>query len=720
MSKATANAHADLWRLAHRCGVKPAYIGSGLASLRPGERKQRSSPDAVLAVLKALGVPIDDADDARDAMRAVEQQRWQRTLEPIIVHWQGEQSSAMLRLTDKQRSQPVDAELMCEDGERLRWAFKSDDLAETRRHVVEGACYVHSRFALPEDLPAGYHTLTVRIGNDQHTAKLIVAPPRATSIRDRNAWGAFIPLYALRSGRDWGVGDLTDLRLLLDWMKRHGGSVISTLPLLATYLDRPCDPSPYQPVSRLFFHELYLDVAALIRESTDPLRSELHQIIASDEFSSRLHELRARSHVDYRSALAMKRRVLEPLAESAFADSAMRAVIDREIAADPYLAEYARFRAVVERHGEQWQRWPDALHRRIRDDALRDDDAGKSAIEYHIYVQHQFRRQLGSFAGPAHGSGCGVYLDLPVGVHRQGYDAWRFADCFVHGASCGAPPDELFVGGQDWGFAPLHPERSRLQGHEWFIETVRRHLRFAGLLRIDHVMWLHRMYWVPSGFAATEGVYVRNPNPEELYAILAIESHRHDSAIVGENLGTVPDIVNRTMRRRGIYPLVVGQFALNADADEPLPGVPDGAVASINTHDTPTFAGYWLERDIDQRIEMGLLEPEASENERRWRAQLRGSVLKYIRGRDPEFNADDPGLIASRLVELLGAGQAAVVLATLEDCWGEDRPQNIPGTTSEHNWSRRAIVTLEQMFEHPTVLDTLSRLDRARRLRDRT
>lgn len=687
----------DLWRLAQRCGVKPAFIGSGLASLAPEARKQRASPDAVLAVLKSLGVPIDHPRQARDAMRDVEQAQWQGVIEPIIVHWQGESKpTATLRLTEEQRDLTFEVAITTEEGERRRWACSPADRVAVGSREVVGVRYSVVHLSLPDDLPRGYHTLELAIGSQQHVARLIVAPRCASAMQDQRAWGAFLPLYAVRTARDRGVGDLTDLYHLLDWTRRIGGSVVGTLPLLAAYFDEPCNPSPYAPVSRLFFNELYLDIDALGAAGSNTPSGSVH-------------------HVDYACAMAHKRSMLEPLAEAAFADAGMHDAIRHEMEIDDYLGEYARFRAVVERHGANWHHWPENRHERIRDDALSGEDADPAAIRYHLYVQYQLRRQLQRIDEIDRAPGRGLYLDLPVGVHSCGYDAWRFADCFAPGVSSGAPPDELFIGGQNWGFPPLHPYRSRMHGHEWFIQAIRRHLACAGLLRIDHVMWLHRMYWVPSGYPATNGVYVRNPAPDELYAVLAIESHRHRAAIVGENLGTVPDIVNRMMRRRGIYSLAVGQFMLTADAADPLPDAPSDAVASMNTHDTPTFAGFWNECDIDQRIATGLLDDARAAQQRARRAALRHAILSYVRSRDPEIDNAKIRDIVARLLERFAEGQAAVVMATLEDLWEEERPQNVPGTTSDQNWSRRATITMEEMFDAPAVIDALERIDRGRR-----
>lgn len=770
---------AALWRLARRCGVQPAYIDNDSV-------KRRASPDALLAVLNALGVPIARADHAGEVMRRVEVERAQRVIEPIIVRWQSGPAVIGLRLPAHDAARPIELHLALEDGKTRTWTHHALTSESIRTHEIGGRQYARLSAPLPDDLPLGYHRLTVRLGGGEHEARLIAAPDRAVPIinaheaaiaeshqptadsRQPTATGLFIPLYALRSDRDRGVGDLTDLRHLLEWMSDHGASVLGTLPLLATYLGHgrsPCNPSPYSPVSRLFFNEIYLDVYALLRESAASNGSEAGGQ-GSVERRDEVAALPALDHVDYAQVMKHKRAIIEPLAHAAFENAGARRPIEREAAADPLLGQYARFRAVVERHGPHWRDWPSDRHRRIRDDALTADDADPAALRYHLYVQWHLKRQLSALCernGPLTADGrqptASLYLDLPVGVHPHGFDAWRFRESFVESVAAGAPPDDFFTGGQNWGFAPLHPWRAREHGHECFIESIRRHLQFAGALRIDHVMWLHRMYWLPDGFPATEGVYVRNPAPEELYAILCLESHRNGAAIVGENLGTVPDRVNRTMARRGIHPLFVGQFSFasgeftaesaedaekeigtddndaNAGNDTRIQNhasrptsstdrsalsassavnlfhpVPHGAVASLNTHDTPTFAAFWRGLDIDQRLEWGLLDAEEAERERAGRAGLRARIIGALRGRGIHAEENDPPGIAVGLLEMLAGTDAAVVLATLEDLWGEQRPQNVPGTSGETNWSRKAARSLEEIVNDERIRGIVRRL----------
>ena len=341
-----------------------------------------------------------------------------------------------------------------------------------------------------------------------------------------------------------------------------------------------------------------------------------------------------------------------------------------------------------------WRQWAQPQ----QDGRLEPSDYDPRVQRYHLYVQWLLHEQLQRTAE----SGADLYLDMPVGVSADGYDIWRHREQFVDGANVGAPPDAFFTGGQDWGMRPMHPERSRLDGHRHFRASLQAHLRYAGALRIDHIMALHRLYWVPHGLSARQGVYVRYP-AEELYAVLCIESHRARAEIIGENLGTVPAAVNSMMTRRGIAPLYVGQFSVTGRVDQPLQPPPAGSVASLNTHDTPTFAAYWRGDDIVQRHAMGLLADDQVDVEQTNRKQFRMSMPD---GHNPDDEQAAREAMLRLLSDLAGS-DTGLVLINLEDVWLERRAQNVPGTINETNWRRKARYSLEQIVRSPQVREAV-------------
>ena len=318
-------------------------------------------------------------------------------------------------------------------------------------------------------------------------------------------------------------------------------------------------------------------------------------------------------------------------------------------------------------------------------------------------------------ADQARRRGPGLYLDLPVGVHGAAYDVWRERALFAEGASAGAPPDTFFTKGQDWGFPPLKPEALREQGYAYLVACLRHHLEHAGVLRLDHVMQLYRLFWIPQGLEAKDGVYVRYP-AEELLAVLALESHRYQALLVGENLGTVPPEVNAALERRGVLGMYVMQYELAPGAPGLERTPPAATVASLNTHDMPPFKAFWEGLDIADRQELGLLDEEQARVERERREATRRELEALVRPRDLQDEPPDVQEVLRRLLERLAASPARLMLVNLEDLWGETEPQNVPGTTDERpNWRRKARLGFEELSTDPEVLATLRRVDELRR-----
>jgi 4-alpha-glucanotransferase len=280
----------------------------------------------------------------------------------------------------------------------------------------------------------------------------------------------------------------------------------------------------------------------------------------------------------------------------------------------------------------------------------------------------------------------------------------------------GAPPDRFFTKGQNWGFAPLNPVKARRSGHRQWIECLRHHMQFAGVLRIDHVMGLHRLYWIPQGMEASQGAYVQYP-AEELYAVLSLESHRHQTSVVGEDLGTVPDYIRRNMQEHALRGMYVTQFEVDPNPHAALRPAAPRSYASMNTHDTATFASFWDAADIDDQIALGLLRAEEAEDDRRYRQSVKDALIQYLRSRSRLSEGDTTaGAVLRGCLLELAACPAEFVLVTLEDLWGERQPQNTPGTVEERpNWRRKAKYSFEDFRQMPEVVDFLRLVDEVRR-----
>lgn len=659
-----SDVRASLDALAHSYAVQPEYLDN--AGIR-----RVASDEALVLVLRSLGAPLESPADAVDALRERESARSDSALEPVIVAWEG-----VLDVTcapDARSSM-----IILEDGRRLRPALDA------------------GRLTIPGPLPLGYHRLELDVGRRVETALVIAAPRRARPLE--RTWGIFAPLYALASERSWGSADTADLAALLAWTERLGGSIVGTLPLHAAFLgDELHDPSPYRPVSRLFYNELFLNVTALPELDHCPAARER---IASSAFQREIEASRRAPLVDYRAQMALKRSVLEPLARVYFERSPpteLAAAADRD-----NTGAYARFRAAVEKYESPWAAWPDGAIASI-------DPVGDSSARYHLYVQTRMREQLLTITQLSESTG--LYLDLPLGVHPDGYDAWAFHGSFVDGCSAGAPPDDFFSRGQDWGFSPLDPEALRRRGYDYFIASIRHPMQLARILRVDHVMGLHRVFCVPRGMSPADGVYIRY-RPDELYAILCLESARQQCTLLGEDLGTVPPEVRQALSEHGIYRMNVAQWAIEADEREPF-AVSSDAVACVNTHDMPPFFSYFTGADIDDRVSLDLLTPEEADDEK----QRRLTRVRRLSARLGARARDAHGTLES-LLEALAESDSPCVMVTLEDLWLEPKAQNVPGTSTERpNWRRKLSRRFEEFRDAPDVVEPLAALDSARRKR---
>jgi 4-alpha-glucanotransferase len=695
-----------LRQLANLYSVQTAYYNA------MGQRQEAES-ESLLTTLRLLGAAVETYEDIPAALRERRQALWQRGVEPVMVAWDGHLTGLELRLPATQAEGPLICHLQTEAGHVQRWENDMARLSTQQTAKVEGVSYLTKQLPLPETLPFGYHRLTLEICDHRFETLLVAAPQRAYAPADGSApreWGIFVPPYAVHSDQSWGGGDFSDLEALATWLAELGGGVIATLPLLSSFLSEPFDPSPYSPASRLFWNEFYIDVTRAPGLEACPTAQNL---LASGDVQAVLAELRAAPLVDYRRQMALKRRILEVLAEWFFdTAAAQHDGFQQYVATHSAVEDYARFRAAGERQQAPWPAWPMPL----RDGVLEHKDYDERARRYHLYAQWVTHEQLTTFADRSKAGGVKLYLDLPLGVHPYSYDVWRERDVFVSDVTGGCPPDVVFTHGQNWGFSPLHPEAIRMQGYRYCLDYLRHQFRQTGLLRIDHVMGLHRFFWIPKGLEPRQGVYVRYA-AEELYALLNLESHRHQVCIVGENLGTVPTYVNRTMTRHRLYSMYVVQYELTPKSKGTLRRVPQHTVASLNTHDMPPFAAYWQGLDITDRLEQGLLDAVEARREQRARQILHRALQQFLHkhGLLTESNTDLPAVLNACLAFLSGS-PAQVVLVNLEDLWLETQPQNFPGTREERpNWQRKTRYSLDAVYHMPQVLAILRTLHHLRK-----
>ena len=657
-------------------GVEAAWVDAD------GQRRTAST-DVVLDILERLGAPVADEGDLDDAARLRRRAIWERACPPVRVVTEGEVPAIPLRLPAERAHGPLRWTLVCEPVSEGRGAglwrgtARVEALALAGGSSVDGRSYEIRRLELPADLPRGYHRLTIRHGAMELSSHMIVAPPRVFRGGGFDGrWGVFHPLYGLRDDHGAGVGDLRTLEGALSWTAARGGAAFGTTPLVALFQDLPVDPSPYAPASRLFWDDRYADLAAAPGYAAARAAGELE---ALDGLSAHRDD----EFVPWDVLSKARDRTLAALAARFFAGGGERAdAFQRFLVERPRAGDFARFLAAGEVWGRDWRAWPEPA----RSGRLAGELLDERRVRRHLFGQWLMSVQLAKLG--AKDRTAALYLDVPLGSHPDGYDVWRRRHLFAGGVAAGAPPDDFFRGGQNWGLPPLHPERIREDGFAYFAATLRHAMRPAGLVRIDHVMQLHRLFWIPAGAAAADGVYVRYP-ADELGGVVALESHRAACEVAGEDLGTVPDAVRELMDRRGIRRTGVLGFALEELAsDAGKMNVPAGSVASTGTHDMVPLAGLRDAVDIDEREALGHLDGEEA-------AALRARRLAAFRRLDDRFGgaasagiAPDP--LLAPLLAGLGASAAGLVVVPLDDLYGVRDPQNVPGTGAERpNWRRR-------------------------------
>jgi 4-alpha-glucanotransferase len=547
------------------------------------------------------------------------------------------------------------------------------------RLVLEDGATLAVDHALPPDVPLGYHVLLT--AREPEPTSLIVAPRRCP-LPPRREWGWAAQLYATRSDESWGIGDLADLRRLGCWARRAGAGVVLINPLGASLPLPSQEASPYCPSSRRFLNPLYLRVEEV--PGAEALGPDLERLAALGRALNR------ERLIDRARVFALKMSALEQLWKlDGGRDPAFERYIRKSGAS---LREFAIFSALVERHGGGFRGWP-AEHRRpdaAGIAAFADEQARR--VRFHQWLQWLLDAQHARAAAEIR-----VMQDLPIGVAPDGADAWAWQDVLVTGASVGAPPDRYVRRGQDWGLPPFAPHRLRALAYRPFIETIRAALRHAGGLRIDHVMGLFRLFWIPAGAAPVEGGYVRYP-ADDLLAIVALESHRAGAFVVGEDLGTVEAGVRERLADRGVLSSRVMWFE-----EAPTTAYPELAMAAVTTHDLPTIAGLWTGADVAEQQALGL-EPNVREL----------AAVRRRLSRAAGATADSP---VEELIEaahrLLAAAPSRLVTATLDDALAVRERPNLPGTTQERpNWSLALPMPLERLETASLVLRVAAALAR--------
>ena len=703
-----------LGELADRFGISTQFYDWKGRHTQVGEQ-------TVIAILAEFGVDASTPERARAAAQRVRDDHWRRIVQPCVVLRAGQEGRVDVHVP---AGAPVSLRIVGEDGnDHLPWQV--DNWNPDR--PIDGRMIGEATFGIPGNLPLGYHELIVTIGTHDAdgseadggihataTSTIIVTPNRVGLPRRMGAsrvWGYAAQLYSVRSHHSWGLGDLTDLADLCTWSASQGAGYLLTNPLHAAEVTGRMEPSPYLPSSRLFVNPIYI---------RPELIAEYHDLDQYD--ASLIESLRTTTLDDDPQALLdrdrtwqAKSQALELIHRVDMSASRRMAFTAFRVARGRRLEDFATWCLLSELHGSDWHDWPAELHDPHGAAVARVRREHADRIDFHMWLQWIADQQLSTVqsSGTDAGMPVGLICDLAVGVNGSGADAWMLNGLFAREMNVGAPPDPFNQAGQDWGQPPMRPDVLEQMAYAPLREMVSSALRHAGGVRIDHIMGLFRLWWVPRGLGPRHGAYVRY-NHEAMVGVVALEAYRAGALVIGEDLGTVEPWVRDHLASRGILGTSIMWFETGPDGRPKQPQQwREHAMSSVTSHDLPPTSSYLRGDHVELRDRLGLLTEsvdEERENARReretWLASLRQQGVL-------EADEDDPEQVTLAMHTLLTRTPSKVINATLTDAVGDPRTQNLPGTEDEYpNWR----VPLSGPDGEPVYLEDLYSSDRVARM----
>lgn len=684
----------DLHVLADYCGVAVSYTG--------GDDQLVEVDDSTLrALLAAFSLDTSSPESIAAAVQECRRAAAIRVLPPVLAVTQGVGSEVVVRVPPKARAR-LEIDLEGGGTRALLLAPGAEDEIGTSELLVPREA------ELPADLPEGYHLLRAVVDRSTVTCHLVVAPAFLAfpdSVTKDRVWGFAAQLYSVPSRRSWGLGDLADLRELVSWSgSRHGADYLLINPINSAAPVPPLEPSPYLPVSRRFFDPQYLHVEDIEEFDALPVADRVRCAQLREAADGRADPAlidRDTAWVAKREALALVHRVFR----SNDREAALRAYLDRE-GAD--LLHYATWCALAEQHGAVSSAWPDELQD-PGSPAVQEFRESSASVDFHQWLQWQLDCQLAAVQAAALSSmQIGVMHDLPVGVHPDGADTWADRKLFATTVSVGAPPDAFNQLGQNWAQHPWRPDVLAQQGYAPFRKLIAGMLRHSGGLRVDHIIGLFRLWWIPQDRPATQGSYVRYDH-EVLLGIAALEARRAGAVVIGEDLGTFEAAMQDSLRDRGIPGTSVLWFEMLGGAPLPPQRWREWCLASVTTHDLPPAACFVNGDHVRLRHRLGLLTGTLEDE---LAAEEKTLALWIDRLRRSGCVGDAPDLpeIVEGLYRYLTLTPCRLVNVALSDAVGDRHTQNLPGTTDEYpNWRHQiagpdgAPMFLEDVLANPAV-----------------
>jgi 4-alpha-glucanotransferase len=689
--------------------------------------------DTILRLLASLGY---DTSSDENLLSSAEKKHKKGVLDPVLVVRSGEPVEVPLHLGVSARESEFSWRLETEQGTVLEGYLQSQIVRDER---AEGGDLV---FQLPQDLEWGYHKLLIsrKRRKTPYSMTLIVTPQacfKQSALEEgKKIWGPSVQLYTLRTQYNWGIGDFGDLKQLVTEIASRGGDFIGLNPIHSLFPANPEGASPYSPSSRRWLNILYIDVSSVPEFS---LSAEAQQLVGSAEFQKRLQQARDTHWVNYSEVSDLKMSVL-PLLYTEFKSRHLDTGSDRarhfldfvEEGGESLLHQAAFDALHAKLHAQNpdmwgWPAFPEEYQKFDSQAVTKFIDENRDQVNLYMYMQWIADGQIKEAQSLAEEKGMtvGLYRDLAVGVANSGSETWADEGNLLQDVSIGAPPDILGPLGQNWGLPPLNPQVLTETSYDAYIKLLRANMKHCGALRIDHVLGLLRLWWIPEGEGATKGAYMYYP-VEDMLAILALESHRMQCSVIGEDLGTVPDEMVDILAKAGIHSYKVFFFETAEDGGFYSPShYTEQSMSALCTHDMPTLRGFWHCDDLKIGQELGLYPDEEQlkglfDDRLKCKQEILNSIAWH--GLLPEGIGMDAKLVPmdhylSEALQLhLAAGASALLSVQLEDWLEMDQPVNIPGTVDEYpNWRRKLSVNLDQLFGREEVNHVANRLTEVRR-----
>ena len=687
-------------------------------------------------LLASFGVPSDTREDLD---RAVEQRLWDEwsSIGPRTLVASIDKGWIDIQVPESEASGGLQASFYWEDGRLENAQLDLASLPNDGTAELRGRRFVRKHLLLPPNAPLGYHELRLSTGSNASTTRLILTPERCWAppelAGDGRTAGLAVSLYGLRSSRNWGFGDLTDLRTLIDWAADEAGvNFIGLNPLHALANREPYNTSPYLPICTFYRNPIYLDIERVPDFTSSPA---CRRLLRSKSLRGRTAELRASQYIEYGKVWPLKLKSLK---------AAFRWFLQHEFRRDTERAR--RFRRFTESEGLLLDRYAvycaldEVIHKRDRNiwvwtDWPREYQNPEShetqqfardrwrLILFYKYAQWLLDEQLADAQQYAQKRGLriGLYHDLALATDRFGSDLWAHRAFYVTGSRVGAPPDDFSPEGQDWAFPPPNAWRHQEDGYRLYAELIRKTARHGGALRIDHVMRFFRLFWIPDGKGPKEGTYVHD-HPDDLLPILALESVRNKFMVVGEDLGTVEPYIRESLQRYGVLSYRLLYFEKTKQGDFKRPAeYPRQALVSATTHDLPTLAGFWSGADIEARRNAGL-----TPGEEIYRQQLRArdeekqrlldllhqlNLLPAWFPRQATHIPELTGELHHAIIGFTALTPSELMLVNQEDLFKDSEQQNLPGSTEQYpNWRHKMRFSLEELRTNPFARDCTAML----------